>query len=121
MAAFFSPVKARVVETFGVHAPNLVAEFARDTLTRYRCTGVPPVDAGATQAMVARPGAGVAATRRKLTAEYKIEAAHRVTGSGRSIAEVARERSVNEVSLGNWVRAERRRLDAPWLAPIPSR
>ncbi len=32
--------------------------------------------------------------------------------SGRSIAEVSRELSINEVSLGNWVRAERRRLDA---------
>mgnify|MGYP001787577363 FL=1 len=43
-------------------------------------------------------------SRRRFTAEYKIEAAHRVIDSGRSIAEVARELSLNEVTLGNWVR-----------------
>ena len=51
-------------------------------------------------------------SRRRFTAEYKIEAAHRVLDSDRSIAEVARDLSLNEVTLGNWVRAERRRLDA---------
>jgi transposase len=51
-------------------------------------------------------------SRRRFTAEYKIEAAHRVIDSGRSIAEVARELSLNEVTLGNWVREERRRLAA---------
>lgn len=51
-------------------------------------------------------------SRRKFTAEYKIEAAHRVIDSGRSVAEVARELSLNEVTLGNWVRDERRRIDA---------
>ena len=54
----------------------------------------------------------MSSSRRKFTAEYKIEAAHRVIDSGRSIADVARELSINEVSLGTWVRAERRRLDA---------
>ena len=51
-------------------------------------------------------------SRRRFTAEYKIEAAHRVIDSGRSIAEVARELSLNEVTLGNWVREERRRIAA---------
>ena len=51
-------------------------------------------------------------SRRRFTSEYKIEAAHRVIDTGRSIAEVARELNLNEVTLGNWVREERRRLDA---------
>ena len=51
-------------------------------------------------------------SRRKFTTEFKVEAAHRVIDSGRSIAEVARELSVGEQSLGGWVRDERRRKDA---------
>ena len=51
-------------------------------------------------------------SRRKFTTEFKVEAAHRVIDSGRSIAEVARELSVGEQSLGVWVRDERRRMDA---------
>lgn len=50
--------------------------------------------------------------RRKFTTEYKVEAAHRVIDSGRSIAEVARELNVGEQSLGAWVRDERRRIEA---------
>ena len=51
-------------------------------------------------------------SRRRFTAEYKVEAAHRVIDSGRTVAEVARELSLNEASLGNWVRDERRRMAA---------
>ena len=51
-------------------------------------------------------------SRRKFTAEFKVEAAHRVIDSDRSIAVVARELSVGEQSLGGWVREERRRMDA---------
>ena len=50
--------------------------------------------------------------RRKFTTEFKVEAAHRVSDSGRSVAEVARELNVGEQSLGSWVRDERRRIDA---------
>ena len=50
--------------------------------------------------------------RRKFSTEYKVEAAHRVIDSGRSVVEVARELGVNEMSLGNWVRDERRRIEA---------
>ena len=50
--------------------------------------------------------------RRKFTTEFKVEAAHRVIDSGRSVAEVARELNVGEQSLGSWVRDERRRIDA---------
>lgn len=50
--------------------------------------------------------------RRKFTAEFKVQAAHRVIDSGRSIAEVARELNVGEQSLGAWVRDERRRMAA---------
>ena len=52
------------------------------------------------------------ATRRKFTLEFRIEAAHRVTDTGRSVREVANELSVLENSLSKWVRDERRRLDA---------
>lgn len=51
-------------------------------------------------------------SRRRFTVEYKVEAAHRVIDSGRTIAEVARELSLEEVSLGSWVRGERRRIEA---------
>ena len=37
--------------------------------------------------------------RRKFTAEYRAEAAHRVVDSGRSIAELAREREAAERAL----------------------
>jgi len=50
--------------------------------------------------------------RRKFSKEYKVEAAHWVIDSGHSVAEVARELGVNEVSLGNWIRDERRRIEA---------
>ncbi len=50
--------------------------------------------------------------RRSFTAEYKVEAAHRVIDSGRTIAEVARELGLNDGLLSNWVKAERRRIAA---------
>ena len=50
--------------------------------------------------------------RRKFSTECKVEAAHRVIDSGSSVAEVARELGVNEISLGNWVRDERHRIEA---------
>ena len=51
-------------------------------------------------------------SRRKFTVEYKVEAAHRVIDSGRTIVEVARELNIEEGPLGNWVRSERRRIEA---------
>ncbi|MFH5208913.1 transposase [Antrihabitans sp. NCIMB 15449] len=50
--------------------------------------------------------------RRSFTTEYKVDAAHRVIDSGRTIAEVAAEIGVNEGLLGRWVADERRRLEA---------
>jgi transposase-like protein len=50
--------------------------------------------------------------RRSFTAEYKVEAAHRVIDSGRTIAEVAHELGLNDGLLGNWVKEERRRIAA---------
>jgi hypothetical protein len=50
-------------------------------------------------------------SRRKFTAEFKVEAAHRVIDSRRSVAEVARELSLGDQLLGRWVRDERRRVD----------
>jgi transposase-like protein len=54
----------------------------------------------------------ISGRRRKFTTEFKVEAAHRVIDSGRSVAEVARELNVGEQSLGSWVRDERRRIEA---------
>src|SRR5574340_14495 len=51
-------------------------------------------------------------TRRSFTTEYKVEAAHRVINSGRTIAEVVRELGLNDGLLGKWVADERRRMDA---------
>jgi transposase len=50
--------------------------------------------------------------RRSFTAEYKVEAAHRVIDSGRPIAEVARELGLNDGLLSIWVKDERRRIAA---------
>jgi len=46
------------------------------------------------------------------TTEYKIEAAHRVIDSGRTIAEVARELGIDPGMLSVWVKDERRRVTA---------
>jgi len=51
-------------------------------------------------------------TRRSFTTEYKVEAAHRVIDSGRTIAEVSRDLDINEGLLGRWVADERRRTEA---------
>ena len=51
-------------------------------------------------------------SRRKFSTEFKVEAAHRVIDSGRSVAQVARELTVSELSLGRWVRDERARIEA---------
>ena len=50
--------------------------------------------------------------RRKYSAEFKVEAAHPVIDSGRSVSEVARELTIGEMSLGRWVRDERARMEA---------
>ena len=50
--------------------------------------------------------------RRSFTAEYKVEAAHRVIDSRSTIAEVARELGLNDGLLSNWVKDERRRIAA---------
>ena len=50
--------------------------------------------------------------RRSYTAEYKVEAAHRVIDSGRTIAEVARELGIDPGMLSVWVKDERRRTAA---------
>ena len=51
-------------------------------------------------------------SRRSFTTEYKVEAAHRVIDTGRTVAEVARELGLHENLLGAWVREERRRIEA---------
>ena len=47
--------------------------------------------------------------RRKFTPEYRVEAARLVIGTGRTIAEVARELGLGEQLLGRWVHLERAR------------
>ncbi len=51
-------------------------------------------------------------TRRRFTLEFRIEAAHRVIDSDRSVAEVARDLSLAKETLAKWVREERRRISA---------
>lgn len=53
-----------------------------------------------------------AGKRRSYTAEYKVEAAHRVIDSDRTIAEVARELGIDPGMLSVWVKDERRRVAA---------
>lgn len=43
-------------------------------------------------------------TRRSFSEEYKQEAVNFVIGGGRSVAEVARNIGVHEMTLGRWVR-----------------
>jgi len=50
--------------------------------------------------------------RRSYTAEYKVEAAHRVIDSDRTITEVARELGIDAGMLSVWVKGERRRVAA---------
>ncbi|MEU4253221.1 transposase [Amycolatopsis sp. NPDC026612] len=50
--------------------------------------------------------------RRSYTAEYKVEAAHQVIDSGRTISEVARELGIDAGMLSVWVKDERRRISA---------
>jgi transposase len=50
--------------------------------------------------------------RRSYTAEYKVEAAHRVIDTDRTIAEVARELGIDPGMLSTWVKDERRRTTA---------
>jgi transposase-like protein len=50
--------------------------------------------------------------RRSYTAEYKVEAAHRVIDTGRTISEVVRELGIDAGMLSVWVKDERRRVAA---------
>jgi transposase len=50
--------------------------------------------------------------RRSYTAEYKVEAAHRVIDTDRTVAEVARELGIDAGMLSTWVKDERRRTTA---------
>ena len=50
--------------------------------------------------------------RRSYTAEYKVEAAHRVIDSDRTIAVVASELGIDAGMLSVWVKDERRRIAA---------
>jgi transposase len=56
-------------------------------------------------------------SRRSYTAEFKVEAAHRVIDSGRSLAEVARELGLSDGMLCRWVKDERRRIAAAGASP----
>ncbi len=59
----------------------------------------------------------MARTRRRFTAEYRVEAAHSVIDSDRQIAEVAQELDVGEQLLSRWVRDERVRISAATVVP----
>ena len=51
--------------------------------------------------------------RKSYTPKYRREAAHLVIGTGRTIAQVARDIGVGEALLGRWVAIERSRMDDP--------
>ncbi|GLY19712.1 transposase [Kineosporia sp. NBRC 101677] len=51
-------------------------------------------------------------TRRSYTAEYKAQSTSYVIDEGRSIAEVARNIGVHEITLGKWVRMERQERES---------
>ena len=59
----------------------------------------------------------MARMKRRFTAQYRVEAAHRVIDSGRPVAEVARGLGVGGQLLGRWVRDERVRISAATAAP----
>jgi transposase len=50
----------------------------------------------------------VGAARKKYTPEYKAEAVELVIGSGRPVAEIARDLGIHEATLGNWVNLAKR-------------
>lgn len=52
-------------------------------------------------------------TRRSFTEEYKASAVEFVLNDGRSIAEVARNIGVHEMTLGKWVKKARDQRDEP--------
>ena len=43
------------------------------------------------------------AARKKYTPEFKAQAVELVIGSGKSVAEIARDLGIHEATLGNWV------------------
>lgn len=51
----------------------------------------------------------MSSTRRKFTPEFKAEAVELVVNSGRSIAEIARDLGISDGTLGNWVKAAKKR------------
>jgi len=59
----------------------------------------------------------MAKSRRVFTPEYRVEAAHRVIDSGRTIAEVAAQLGVGAQLLGRWVNDERARQAAADAGP----
>jgi len=50
--------------------------------------------------------------RRRFSVDFKVEAAHRVIDTGRSVAEVGRELMLGDALFAGWVRAERARMEA---------
>jgi transposase-like protein len=50
-------------------------------------------------------------TRRKFTPEFKAEAVELVVNSGKPISEIARDLGISDGTLGNWVKAAKKRGD----------
>jgi transposase len=49
--------------------------------------------------------------RRKFTPEFKAEAVDLLTNSGKPISEIARDLGISDGTLGNWVKAAKKRGD----------
>ncbi|WP_343600336.1 transposase [Mycobacterium sp.] len=58
-------------------------------------------------------------TRRKFTPEFKAEAVELVINSGKSIAEIARDLGISDGTLGNWMKAAKKRGDVKEKALLP--
>jgi transposase len=50
-------------------------------------------------------------TRRKFTPEFKAEAVELLINSGKPISEIARDLGISDGTLGNWVKAAKKRGD----------
>jgi transposase len=48
-------------------------------------------------------------TRRKFTPEFKAEAVELLINSGKSVSEIARDLGISDGTLGNWVKASKKR------------
>ncbi|WP_219070372.1 transposase, partial [Candidatus Mycobacterium methanotrophicum] len=74
---------------------------------RWRTTA--SVDSHRSGMIVCKEKTVMGSTRRKFTPEFKSEAVELVISSGKPIAEIARDLGIGDGTLGNWVKAAKKR------------